>query len=96
VQVQWLGAVYGQPDNDGNLQIKSYNSQFCPDEFKLTVPAGGQVPVRLQGSSELCTWDGQGLFASLILQHPQSPDRAVYVARPFHGTESCVEVGEGL
>lgn len=96
LQVLWLGAIYGQPDKDGNLQIKSYNSQFCPDEFKLTVPAGGQVPVRLQGSSELCTWDGQGLFASLILQHPQSPDRSIYVARPFHSSDACVEVGEGL
>jgi hypothetical protein len=96
LQALWLGAIYGQPDKDGNLQIKSYNSQFCPEEFKLTVPAGGQVPVRLQGSSDLCTWDGQGLFVSLILQHPQNAERTIHVARPFHSSDACVEVGEGL
>jgi FHA domain len=96
LQALWLGAIYGMPDKDGNLQIKSYNSQFCPEDFKLTVPAGGQVPVRMQGSAEVCNWDGQGLFASLIFQHPQHPDRSIYVARPIHSTDACIEVGEGL
>lgn len=96
LQALWLGAVYGLPDKDGNLQIKSYNSQFCPDEFKLSVPAGGQVPVKLHGASELCNWDGQGLFVSMIFQHPQNPERTLHVARPFHNSDACVEVGEGL
>jgi hypothetical protein len=96
LQALWLGAVYGLPDKDGNLQIKSYNSQFCPEEFKLTVPAGAQVPVRMQGSSEFCNWDGQGLFASLIFQDPRHPDRSLYVARPIHNSDACIEVGEGL
>jgi pSer/pThr/pTyr-binding forkhead associated (FHA) protein len=96
LQAIWLGAVFGAPDKDGNLQIKSYNSQFCGEEFKLTVPANGQVPVRLQGSSEFCNWDGQGLFVSMIFQHPQDSNRAVHVARPFHNSDVCIEVGEGL
>ena len=96
LQALWLGAIYGLPDKDGNLQIKSYNSQFCPDEFKLSVPAGGQVPVKLQGASEICNWDGQGLFVSMIFQHPQNPERTLHVARPFHSSDACVEVGEGL
>jgi hypothetical protein len=96
LQALWLGAVYGAPNKDGKLEIKSYNSQFCPDEFKLTVPAGGQVPVKLHGSSEFCNWDGQGLFVSMIFQHPQDAQRTLHVARPFHSSDACVEVGEGL
>jgi len=96
VQALWLGSIYGLPDKDGNLQIKSYNSQFCPDQFQLSIPAGGQVPVKLQGAADFCTWDGQGLFVSLILQHPTDPQRTLHVARPFHSGDACVEVGEGL
>jgi hypothetical protein len=96
LNVLWLGAVYGAPDKDGNLQIKGYNSQFCGEEFKLNVPAGAQVPVSFQGGSEFCNWDGQGLFVSLILQHPQNAERFLHVARPINNTEACVEVGEAL
>jgi hypothetical protein len=96
LQAIWLGSVFGAPDKDGNLQIKSYNSQFCGEEFRLSVPAGGQVPVKLHGSSEFCNWDGQGLFVSAIFQHPQHPERAIHVARPIHNGDACVEVGEGL
>ena len=96
LQALWLGAMYGAPDKDGNLQIKSYNSQFCPDDFKLSVPAGGQVPVKLHGASEFCNWDGQGLFVSMIFQHPQDPNRTIHVARPIQNSDACVEVGEGL
>ena len=60
------------------------------------MPAGGQIPVKLQGASEICSWDGQGLFVSMIFQHPQNPERTLHVARPFHSSDACVEVGEGL
>jgi hypothetical protein len=96
LQAIWLGAVYGALDKDGNLQIKTYNSQFCPEDFKLTVPAGSQAPVSLRGNAEYCNWDGQGMFVSMMFQHPQDPQRVIHVARPIHNTDACVEVGEGL
>jgi hypothetical protein len=96
LQVLWLGSMFGVQDKEGDLKIKSYNSQFCPEEFKLAVPPGGQVPVKLQGPSEFCNWDGQGLFAGLILQHPQDANRTLHVARPFNNSDACIEVGEGL
>jgi hypothetical protein len=96
LNVLWLGSVYGAPDKDGNLQIKGYNSQFCAEDFKLSVPASAQVPVKLQGASEFCNWDGQGLFVSVIIQHPQNAERFLHVSRAINNTDACVEVGEGL
>ena len=61
------------PGQGRNLQIKTYNSQFCPEDFKLTVPAGSQAPVSLRGNAEYCNWDGQGMFVSMMFQHPQDP-----------------------
>ena len=95
LEVLWLGATYGAPDKEGGLAVKTYNSQFC-DDFKLTIPAGGQVPVSVKGAQENCTWDGLGLFASVIVQHPQDPNRQLYAARPIQNGEACLEIGGGL
>ena len=95
LEVLWLGATYGAPDKEGALVVKSYNSQFC-DDFKMTIPAGGQVPVSLKGAQENCTWDGQGLFASVIVQHPTDPGRELHAARPIQNGEACLEIGGGL
>lgn len=94
--VLWLGSMYGAADKEGDLKIKSYNSLFCAEEFKLSVPAGGQVPVKLQGPSEFCNWDGQGLFVGVILQNPQDPNKSIHIARPIQNSDACFEVGEGL
>jgi FHA domain len=95
LEVVWLGATYGAPDKEGGLVVKTYNSQFC-DDFKLTIPAGGQVPISLKGAQENCAWDGQGLFASVIVQHPQDPERQIHAARPIQNGEACLEIGGGL
>lgn len=95
LQVVWLGATYGAPDKEGGLVVKTYNSQFCED-FKLTIPAGAQVPISLKGAQENCTWDGQGLFASVIVQNPRDPDRQLHAARPIQNGEACLEIGGGL
>jgi hypothetical protein len=95
LEVVWLGATYGAPDKEGGLVVKTYNSGFCED-FKLTVPAGGQVPINLKGAQENCTWDGQGLFASVIAQHPTDPNRQLHAARPIQNGEACLEIGGGL
>jgi hypothetical protein len=95
LEVLWLGATYGAPDKEGGLVVKSYNSQFC-DDFKMTIPAGGQVPVSVKGAQADCTWDGQGLFASVIVQHPQDPNRQLHAARPIQNGEACLEIGGGL
>jgi pSer/pThr/pTyr-binding forkhead associated (FHA) protein len=95
LEVLWLGATYGAPDKEGGLAVKTYNSQFCED-FKLTIPAGGQVPVSVKGAQENCTWDGLGLFASVIVQHPQDPNRQLYAARPIQNGQACLEIGGGL
>jgi hypothetical protein len=95
LEVLWLGATYGAPDKEGGLVVKMYNSQFC-DDFKLTVPAGGQVPIDLKGAQENCTWDGQGLFAGVIAQHPTDPNRQLHASRPIQNGEACLEIGGGL
>ena len=95
LEVLWLGATYGAPDKEGGLVVKSYNSQFCED-FKLTIPAGSEVPINLKGAQENCTWDGQGLFASVIVQHPQDPNRQLHGARPIQNGQACLEIGGGL
>jgi hypothetical protein len=95
LEVVWLGATYGAPDKEGGLVVKTYNSQFCQD-FKLTIPAGAQVPITLKGAQENCTWDGQGLFASVIVQHPSDPNRQLHAARPIQNGQACLEIGGGL
>lgn len=93
--VVWLGATYGAAGKDGGLEVRSFNSLFC-DDFKLTVPAGAQVPVSVKGANENCAWDGQGLFASAIVQHPQDPARTLHYSRPIQNADVCLDLGGGL
>jgi hypothetical protein len=96
LSVSWLGATYGAVGKDGGLEVRSFNSLFCGDDFKLTVPAGGQVPVSVKGAHEECAWDGNGLFVSAIVQHPQDPARTLHYAMPTQNADVCLEIGGGL
>jgi hypothetical protein len=93
--VVWLGATYGGAGKDGGLEVKAFNSLFCED-FKLTVPAGAQVPLNVKGGNENCAWDGHGLFAAAIVQHPQDPARTLHYAQPTQNADVCLEIGGGL
>lgn len=94
--VTWLGATFGATGKDGGLEVKSFNSLFCGGDFKVDVPAGGQVPVNVKGAHELCAWDGHGLFVAAIVQHPQDPARTLHYAAPTHNADVCLEIGGGL
>jgi hypothetical protein len=96
LSVSWLGATYGAAGKDGGLEVRSFNSLFCGDDFKLTVPAGGQVPVSVKGAHEECAWDGNGLFVAAIVQHPQDPARTLHFSMPTQNAEVCLELGGGL
>jgi hypothetical protein len=95
LDVVWLGATYGAVGRDRGLEVKSFNSLFC-ENFKLTVPAGAQVPVSVKEANENCVWDGHALFASAIVQHPQNPARTLHYAQPTQNADVCLDIGGGL
>jgi hypothetical protein len=95
LDVVWLGATFGAMGADRTLKVRSFNSLFC-DDFKLTVPAGAEVPVSVKGANENCAWDGHGLFAAATVQHPAEPGRLLHYARPTQNADVCLEIGAGL
>ncbi len=81
----WLGATYVAKDDlpgiaDRKLaeeasgyKLTTYNSQFCPRDFKLVLEPGAERVVELSSQESRCAWDGSALFYALSLRRPEAP-----------------------
>ena len=83
--IGWLGATYvANEDLPGiadrklaeeasGYKLTTYNSQFCPRDFKLVLEPGAERVVELSSQESRCAWDGSALFDALSLRRPEAP-----------------------
>jgi hypothetical protein len=98
LQVAWVGVVYAETPADNSAPtMRLFNAGQCRgQEFKLSLPAGAEVPVPpASGGNPECRFGGQGLFYGLGLVNPKNPDDIVYLSGTLHMKQDCVVVGEG-
>ncbi len=86
LEVDWLAAVYLQKEDlpasaDAELaglasgfRVVTYNSGFCPREFRLTLAPGAEQAVTFGSQDARCRFDGEALFFALSLQRPAAPE----------------------
>jgi hypothetical protein len=95
--VVFMGAVYAVTSPDtGAVTLRAFNSLFCgPNDFKISLPPGGEATVNARGNHARCQWDGKGLFYAVSFQHPQDPERNIRISGPLHDRSDCIPIGEG-
>jgi pSer/pThr/pTyr-binding forkhead associated (FHA) protein len=83
--IGWLGGTYVAKDDlpgiaDRKLaeeasgyKLTTYNSQFCPRDFKLVLEPGAERVVEFSSQESRCAWDGSALFYALSLRRPEAP-----------------------
>ncbi|HYN01780.1 MAG TPA: hypothetical protein VE359_05005, partial [Vicinamibacteria bacterium] len=85
LEIDWLAVVYLQKEElpasaDATLaglasgfKVVTYNSSFCPRDFKLTLAPGAEQAVTFGSQDARCRFDGEALFFALSLQRPDEP-----------------------
>ena len=82
LDIDWLAAVYVQKEElpasadsalaglASGFKVVTYNSSFCPREFRLTLAPGAEQAVTFGSQDARCRFDGEALFFALSLQRP--------------------------
>ncbi len=85
LEIDWLAAVYLQKEElpasadaalaglASGFKVVTYNSGFCPRDFKLTLAPGAEQAVTFGSQDARCRFDGAALFFALSLQRPDEP-----------------------
>jgi hypothetical protein len=102
LEVTWLGAVYseGGPSAEGAdagaswlYRVASFNSRTCDPDFKIVLPAGGEVTPRIEKCpADGRRFDGKALFYALSVKRAERAE-PLFVSGLLSGGTECVEIG---
>ena len=93
LEIDWLAVVYLQKEElpasadaalaglASGFKVVTYNSSFCPRDFKLTLAPGAEQAVTFGSQDARCRFDGEALFFALSLQRPDEPAPAPLPAK---------------
>ena len=85
LEIDWLAAVYLQKEElpasadaalaglASGFKVVTYNSSFCPRDFRLTLAPGAEQAVTFGSEDARCRFEGEALFFALSLQRPAGP-----------------------
>jgi pSer/pThr/pTyr-binding forkhead associated (FHA) protein len=95
--VTFMGSVFAFTNPDtGETTLRAFNSLFCgANDFKISIPPGGEATVNAKGANAKCQWDGKGLFYAIAFQHPADPEQNIRISGPLHNRTDCIPIGEG-
>ena len=78
LEIDWLAVVYLQKEElpasadaalaglASGFKVVTYNSGFCPRDFKLTLAPGAEQAVTFGSQDARCRFDGEALFFALV------------------------------
>ena len=97
LEIDWLAAVYLQKEElpasadaalaglASGFKVVTYNSSFCPRDFKLTLATGAEQAVTFGSEDARCRFEGEALFFALSLQRPAGPEPSLAPLPAKHG-----------
>ena len=123
LEIDWLAAVYLQKEElpasadaalaslASGFKVVTYNSSFCPRDFRLTLAPGAEQAVAFGSEDARCRFEGEAIFFALSLQrpagpqgspapeaaerNPDEPGATYWLSGLPGGRDDCVSVGAG-